>query len=157
MNQRGFISLSLTGYIALGSLAVITLVSGYAYIQTKRLEACKAEHRAFVSEVERLGLEAKEKAKKQEAQDKLKKEKADAELKKLRSANAEFKRLRDSDTHNRRLPEAPRETPRPDLACFDRSSLESAYGELVKGLRGLADEGTENTLRLKSAVDWAAQ
>ena len=152
--QKGFIQLSLTGYIALGCAAVISVVSAYAYIQTKRLEACKSEFQVFKSEVERLGLEAKAKAKQQEAQDKLKKEKADEELRKLRIDNAKFKRLRDSSS-SRGLPQAPRETSRPDLACFDRPSLESAYGELVKELRGLADEGTENTLRLKSAVEWA--
>jgi hypothetical protein len=61
--QKGFIFNSL--YIALGSLAVITLVSGYAYIQTKRLGACKTEFQVFKSEVERLGKEAQEKVNKE--------------------------------------------------------------------------------------------
>lgn len=150
--QKGFIFNSL--YIALGSLAVITLVSGYAYIQTKRLEACKTEFQVFKSEVERLGNEAKVKAEFTNKQNLKLKEKADEELRKLRISNAEFKRLRDSSS-SRGLPQAPSDSRKPDLACFDRPSIESAYGELVKGLRGLADEGTENTLRLKSAVEWA--
>ncbi len=153
--QKGFIFPSLYIYLGLG--AVILLLGIGLKVQSSRLESCKAEFQTFKSEVERLGLEAKEKAKKQEALDKLKKDKADAELRKLRSANAEFKRLRDSDTSRRRLPPAPAETSRPDLSCFDRSELERAYGELVKEVRGIADEGTEATISLDAAKQWASE
>ena len=153
--KNGFITLPLTGYIALGSLAVITLVSGYAYIQTKRLEACKAEHKAFVSEVERLGNEAKVKADLTNKQNLKLKEQADEDLRKLRIDNAEFKRLRDSNPPSRRLPGPEADSKRPDLSCFDRPELERAYGELVKELRGIADEGTEATIGLNTAKRWA--
>lgn len=157
MNSKGFISLSLTGYIYLGLGAVILLLGLAVKVQSSRLESCKEEHRAFIAQTERLGLEAKAKAKQIEAQDKLKKEVADNELKKLRSANAEFKRLRDSNPGERRLPKPPAETRRPDLSCFDRTELERAYGELVKEVRGIADEGTEATLSLDTAKQWASQ
>lgn len=153
--QKGFIQLTLMGYIAIGAAVIIGLMGIALKVQSARLESCKAEHKAFVSEVERLGKEAKDKADETNEKNRKLKEQADAELKKLRADNDKFKRLRDNSP-SRGLPEAPRETRRPDLACFDRPSLESAYGELVKGLRELSDEGTENTLRLKSAVEWAS-
>lgn len=153
--QKGFISLSPTGYIALGCAALVGLVSLYAYVQTSRLDACKSNYEAFVSETERLGKEAEIKVKQIEAENKLKKEKADAELNKLRLDNAEFKRLRDSDTRERGLPKAAPGSRNPTLSCFDRASLESAYGELVKELRGIADEGTEATIGLDTVKRWA--
>ena len=152
MKQKGFINLSL--YITLGMGAIILIFGTLLKVQSSRLETCKAEHKAFVSEVERLGLEAKEKVKQQEVKDKLKKEVADAELKKLRADNAEFKRLRDG-SGERRLPQAPADSRNPELSCFDRTTLESAYGELVKGLRIIADEGTEATLILDTVKRWA--
>jgi hypothetical protein len=154
LSNRGFISLPLSGYIALGAAAIIAVVSAYAYIQTNRLEACKQEHAAFVAQVKAAGDAAKVKA---DAENKLnleRKKRNEAELRKLRLANAEFKRLRDN-APSRRLPEAPADSRNPELSCFDRTELERAYGELVKGLRGLADEGTESTLALDSVKRWA--
>ena len=151
--QKGFIFNSL--YIALGCAAVITLISGYAYIQTKRLEACKSEFQVFKSEVERLGLEAKAKVKQQEAQDKLKKEAADNELKKLRLANTDLsKRLRDNAGSSFLSREAPA-AGSPDLTCFNSAELDGALRDFAKRSAELVIEGTENTLRLKSAVEWA--
>lgn len=152
--QRGFIQLSLMGYMTLAFGVIVLGLSIALKVQSSRLESCKAEHQLFVSQVERLGKEAKEKAKQVEAQDKLRFKKAEDEIKKLRSDNDKFKRLRDSDTRSRRLPEAPKDSVRPDLSCFDRTALESAYGELVKELRGLADEGTEATIGLDTAKRW---
>ena len=133
---------------------IVLILGTLLKVQSSRLESCKAEHKAFVSEVERLGNEAKAKAKLIESQNQLKKEKADAELSKLRSDNAEFKRLRDSASE-RGLPQAPADSRDPELACFDRPTLESAYGTLVKGLRGIADEGTEATIGLDAVKRWA--
>lgn len=154
--QKGFISLPLSGYIALGAAAIITLVSAYAYIQTSRLEAVKQEYEGFRTQVKTLGEAAKLKAEAENKLNKERKEKADVELKKLRLANAEFKRLRDS-APSRRLPEAPANSRNPELSCFDRPELERAYGELVKELRGIADEGTESTLALDSVKRWAQE
>jgi hypothetical protein len=150
--QKGFILPS--GYIMLGMGAVILILGMLLKVQSSRLETCKAEHKAFVSEVERLGKEAKEKVKLTEEANLRKKEKADVELKRLRADNAEFKRLRDG-SGERRLPQAPADSRNPELSCFDRSSLESAYGELVKELRAIADEGTEATIGLDTAKRWA--
>jgi len=58
--QKGFIQLSLTGYIYLGFTVAMLITLAMLKVQTLRLESCKAEHAAFVANVERLGLEAKE-------------------------------------------------------------------------------------------------
>ena len=150
--QKGFIFPSLYIYLGLG--LIVLGLSTAVYVQSSRLESCKAEYRAFVSETERLGKEAEIKVKQIEAENKLKKEKADAELNKLRLDNAEFKRLRDN-AGSRRLPEAPANSRNPALSCFDRAELERAYGELVKELRGIADEGTEATIGLDTVKRWA--
>ena len=151
--QKGFIFPSLYIYLGLG-LIVLTL--GIAVkVQSSRLETCKLEHQAFVNEVESIGKEAKFKALQIEAENKLKKENADESLRKLRIANDEFKRLRDNAS-GRELPAPPADSRNPSLSCFDRPELERAYGELVKDLRGIADEGTEATIGLDSVKMWAA-
>jgi len=153
--QKGFIQLSLMGYIAIGAAVIIGLMGIALKVQTSRLESCKAEHKSFVSEVERLGNEAKVKADLTNKQNLKLKEQADEDLRKLRIDNAEFKRLRDSNPPSRRLPGPEADSKRPDLSCFDRPELERAYGELVKELRGIADEGTEATIGLNTAKRWA--
>lgn len=153
--QKGFIFNSL--YIALGSIAVIALVSGYAYVQTKRLEACKAEFQVFRSEVERLGLEAKAKTKQQEAQDKLKKDKADAEFKKLRSVNADLsKRLRDN-ARSDFVPPTGSVAGITERACFDQSAIDSAIKRFAERAAGIAEEGQGAIDSLNNAKRWAAQ
>ncbi len=110
MKNKGFINLSLTGYVALGALAVALTVSGYAYIQTKRLEACKAEFQAFKSEVERLGKEAQEKVKREiERQEKVTKDVSTDYEKRLNYLRDTYNRLRDSRSGGvPSIPEAPR-------------------------------------------------
>lgn len=153
--QKGFIQLTLSGYIIAGLTVALLISAAMLKVQSSRLESCKAEFQTFKSEVERVGKEAEIKVKQIEAENKLKKEQADNELKKLRLDNAEFKRLRDSNPSERGLPKAPADSRNPALSCFDRTSLESAYGELVKELRGIADEGTEATIGLDTVKRWA--
>jgi len=108
--QKGFIFNSL--YIALGSLAVISLVSGYAYIQTKRLEACKSEFQVFKSEVERLGKEAQEKVNKEiERQKKVTKDVStdyETRLNLLRDTYARLRDQRSGSGSMSSIPNAPR-------------------------------------------------
>ena len=134
----------------------ITLILGISLkVQSSRLESCKAEHKAFVSEVERLGLEAKEKAKQVEAQDKLRKEVADENLRKLRIANSELsKRVRDNASASV-LPQAPSGSRNPELSCFSRSELDGALSSFTRGTTELIIEGTEATLSLDTVKRWA--
>lgn len=153
--KNGFITLSLTGYIALGCAAVISVVSAYAYIQTKRLEACKSEFQVFKSEVERLGLEAQKKKLQIEAQDKLKKEKADEELRKLRMVNGDLsKRLRDN-ADSSFVPRTSSSTNEPERACFDQYSIDSAIKRFAERAAGIAEEGQSAIDSLNNAKRWA--
>lgn len=146
--QKGFIFPSLYIYLGLGAV-ILTLGMVIKY-QSVRLELADQ----FKTSVESLGEAARKEKKRIEAQNKLNKEKADETLRKLRSDNDKFKRLRDN-AGSRGLPKPPAETRRPDLSCFDRTELERAYGELVKEVRGIADEGTEATIGLNTAKQWA--
>lgn len=144
--QKGFIFPSL--HIALIS-GVIVLVLGIALkVQSSRLESCKAEHKAFVSSVERL-------AKEQKLTNKVKKQKADDELKKLKSVNSDLsKRVRDNANSSFVQPSTT--TGKPDLACFSRAELDAALQRFTGRTAELIVEGTENTLNLDNAKQWAA-
>jgi len=151
--QKGFIFNSL--YIALGSLAVITLVSGYAYIQTKRLEACKTEFQVFKSEVERLGNEAKVKSELINKQNLKLKEKADEELRKLRISNADLsKRVRDN-AGSSFVPRTEASTGKSDLACFDTEALDGAIKRFAERVTGITEQGQSAVTELDNAKRWA--
>ena len=89
---------------------------------------------------------AEKAARTQEAADKQAKEKSDAAHQvALDSLNASIAKLR-SDADRRRAAFLPATAPTSsgaDTACFDRPLYLGAYGNLVEGLRGLANEGTK--------------
>ena len=97
-------------------------------------------------------------ARAKEAADKLAKDTADAEHKAaVDRLNASIAKLR-ADADRRRaafLPATPAATASSDTACFDRAKYLGAYGDLVEGLRGLADEGTHAVADLNTAKKWA--
>lgn len=151
--QKGFIFPSLYIYLGLG-LIVLTL--GIALkVQSSRLESCKAEHKAFVSEVERLGNEAKLKAKQVDQENKLKKEKADEDLRKLRSANNELsKRVRDNSRSSFVPPTGP-VTGKPETACFDQGAIDGAIKRFAERVTGIVEQGQEAITDLNNAKQWA--
>lgn len=63
--QKGFIQLTLSGYIITGLTVALLINLAMLKIQSSRLEACKTEFQVFKSEVERLGKEAQEKVNKE--------------------------------------------------------------------------------------------
>jgi hypothetical protein len=163
----GFVQLSLMGWGML-ILGLIILILGMALkVQSSRLhsekeahEATKIQYRTFVSETKRRGEAAAKKAKAQEAADRKRKEAADAENKRLRNDNVALtRRLRDANPPRSELPEAPASSSRPDLICLDRAEYQRENGKaiarLFEGARGLADEGTANTIDLDTAKRWA--
>ena len=153
--QKGFIFPSLYIYLGLG--AVILFLGLALKVQSSRLESCKAEHKAFVSEVERLGLEAKEKAKQQEAKDKLKKEKADAELSRLRADNAALAdRLRDNSGRSF-LSSGEASTRIPESSCLNAGVVDSALRDFTGRVAELIVEGQDAVDSLNNAKRWAAQ
>ena len=101
---------------------------------------------------------AEEQSRAKEAADKLAKDSADAEHKAaVDRLNSTISKLR-ADADKRRasfLPAAPAATTSTDTACFDRPQYLGAYGSLVEGLRGLANEGSQAVTDLDSAKKWA--
>ena len=155
--QAGFLSLGITGYIALGAAVIIAGISAYAYIQTARLEAVKQEYAAFQAQVKANGEAAEKAAREKEAEDKAKTEKINRENKRLHADNAALNRkLRDKHPAGSGLPETPTNTKRPDLTCLARDELRGAYGKLVTELRAIADQCAADAVDLQSARQWAA-
>ena len=156
MNQRGFIQLPLMAWGAIAAGAVILSLTGAVYVQTLRLASCKAEFAEFKGGVEAIGKAAEKAAKDKAMQDKLFKEKADAQnTSALASLRATVKRLRDASPSGSFVPPAPAGASRPDLACYSRPEYLGATGNLVEGLRRLADEGAEAAVGLNTAKEWA--
>ena len=127
-----------------------------------RYDALKADFDAFRGGVAALGKAAQDRATKQAAEDRTRKEQADAENRRSTdSLRADIKRLRDAADRARPsgLPSAPAGSSRPDLLCLDRAEYQREDGilteRLLQGARGLADEGSKNTVDLNTAREWA--
>jgi hypothetical protein len=116
----------------------------------------EAKLAAFTESVRAEGIKAQAMANARIAADRQRKETADREREKtIANLGARITSMRNANTNADRVPPAPASSPRPDLACFDRAEYQRAYGEFVKGLRGLADEGTAATVDLDNAKGWA--
>lgn len=143
-------------YVAIGLGFLLTLAAAYFYGHHVGYAAEKAEFDKFVAKTEALGIAAQAKADQQKADDKLAKEKADANnAQTVAALTFTIDRMRNSRPAGNLVPAAPAGSKRPDLICFDREAYKSAYGGLVKELRGLADEGTKSTIDLNTAKTWA--
>lgn len=156
VKQRGF---ALMGYAVLAAVVVIGALGISLKVQTSRLESVKAEYAQFKGGVEALGKAAEAATKAKEAADNERKVKADAENKATAAANArtisELRHQRDS-ARSGFLSSTPSNSRCPDKqTCFDSADLQRAYGDLVKEVRGLADEGTAVTIDLDTAKRWA--
>jgi hypothetical protein len=108
--QKGFIQLTLSGYIITGLTVVLLISAAMLKIQSSRLEACKSEFQVFKSEVERLGKEAQEKVNKEiERQKKVTKDVSSDYEKRLNYLRDTYTRLRDSRSGSMpSIPNAPR-------------------------------------------------
>lgn len=113
---------------------------------------------AFRTEVNVKGTAAKDAAAKQTQLDKLLKEKTDADYeKRVAVLGGTVSRLRrEANARGSGVPAASPTSKRPDLFCTDRTEYSRAYGELVEGVRKLADEGSEGALIVKALQEWSA-
>ena len=155
--QKGFISLSLTGYIALGLGSIILIMGMLLKFQSSRIESCQKEHAEFVARVEALGLEAQKQKLAQEARDKLNKQKADNELKKLRSANADLSKRMRSDTNRSFLSREASPAGKPETACFKPDELDRAIQSFASRTAELIELGQNAVTDLQVSRDWANQ
>lgn len=143
-------------YGVIGIALMLAMLGTYFKGRHDGAESVQARFDVFVAKTEALGAEAQRRADQQKADDKLAKEKADADnLKTVAALNGAIVGLRNARPAGNLVPAAPAGSRRPDLICFDRQAYQSAYGGLVKELRGIADEGTAATVNLDTAKLWA--
>ena len=103
-----------------------------------------------------VGEAQEERTKARIESDKRKKQEADSAHKtELARVTALVAGLRKSRPSSSFVPAAPSGASRPDLACYARPEYLGATGNLVEGLRRLADEGTEAAVGLNTAREWA--
>ena len=144
------LAISVAGNALLGKL----LISSHE--ATARVQQA---YDSFTAQVKVLGEEAQKKADAQKLADKQRKEKSDVEHTKavaaLTSTIGKLRSERDEGRNRDFLPAPATGATGADISCFDRPAYLSAYGGLVKGLRGLADEGTSATMSLDDAKRWA--
>ena len=143
-------------YVMLG-LGILILILGMSLaVQSARLKAEKAEHKAFVAEVKGVGLVAQAKADRQKKDDIARERQANAENTKsvaaLRAAN---KQLRDERAGRNILPAPSPGAASPERITFDRAELESALRRLDAGVSSLVAEGDEARVNLDTAKGWA--
>ena len=152
MKQRGFIIPSPTMLLA-GALAAACIVVA---VQTWRLDSLQEEHAGFVADVKAKGDEQASKAKEiDEKHAKIVKEKDD-ELSTARTKFAsDVKRLRDKHSSGSPVPEAPADSSKPSLACFDRTELNGALRAFLSEIDGFIIEGQSCAIELNNAREWA--
>ena len=156
VKHRGFITLQICGYVALGMGVTMLALGAYAKIQTSRLDAVKAEYASFVAQVKVLGEEAERKAKQKEAQDKLRKEKSDAETKTaIAGFRATIKRLRDADASSRFVSPAPAGSRSPQIACYGRERLNQEISGFTREATDILAELGAAAVELNGAKEWA--
>ena len=158
MNQSGFIlpPLGITFYAALAAGVIIVGLSIALKVQSSRLEATKAEYAGFVAQTKAIGDAQVLKTKETEAKhERIVKEK-DNELSLARTRfNDDVKRLRDTNTSRRSVPEAPTNSVKPHLACFDRAELDAAIRSFTGEIGEIAVKGESCTIDLNNAKEWA--
>ena len=152
------------GGFVMGS-PLIYLIAGIAFLAALTGAYYKIHHDGYEQGLQEVTVKwqaanaaAEKQAREKEVLDKQAKEKADAENQKAVSdLNATIGKLR-ADANKRRtnfLPATPTATASSDTACFNRPEYLGAYGSLVEGLRGLADEGSKAVTDLNTAKTWA--
>jgi len=147
------------GYAAIGAAVAIGVLAVALKVQTSRLEACKADHAAFVAMVRMEGERAEKAAKLKEAEDKKRKETVDADLNRARRDLAgladAYRSLRDSRARSGFLPAPASGAGSASRACFDRGELERTLGAIDAGGGRIAEEGDAARIGLDNAKRWA--
>lgn len=144
-----------TKWLYIGAGGLVLALALALFVQTERLDRTRTAFTTYKASVVALGEQAQRDAEAQAAKDRLNKDAADAAYERLKRDHvAAVKRMRQQPGSGA-VPPAPAGSLRPELACYDRPIFERAYGDLVAGVRVLADEGTEATVGLNTARNWA--
>lgn len=159
LRSRGFIALPIGAYAAIGAFVAIAVLGVALKVQTSRLDACKADHAAFVAMVRMEGERAEKLAKEKEAHDKKRKESADADLTKARRDLAgvvdAYRSLRDARSRSGFLSAPAPGAASPERVTLDRAVLERTLGEIDAVGAGIAQEGDQARIGLDAAKRWA--
>ena len=143
--KKGFIQLSLMGWLTIGSAAVILFLGVSLKIQTARLHAEQEAHKAFVANVVRLGKEQQEKIKaEKKRQEQVNKERVKGYEKRLADINSAYQRLLGASGSGG-LPPVPDPAPTTDAAARDK--------QLLDVLR----HSDEQTARLIELQEWVRE
>lgn len=147
-----------------GALGVALLLSlagnGYLWL---RVDNVKLQHKTFKAQVAANAEIAKVEIEKREFWNKENLRVANEKLKLLFAKHdADIKRVRaDADRRaaSRRLPEAPKESSRPDLMCLDREQFERGIRERINRLRErirrIADRCTASSVKYQALCEWS--
>jgi hypothetical protein len=136
--QKGFIQLSLMGYLTIG-FSIIVLSLGIALkVQTSRLESCQENHTRFLTEVERLGNEAQVKVKQEiERQKKVTKDASTDYETRLNLLRDTYARLRDQRSGSGSMPSIPNAPRSIDEVSADSIPLAGICAETTQQLNSL--------------------
>jgi len=155
MTQRGFIQLSLLGWVAVGAIAVIAGLSLWIKVEKASHASTKKEYALFVAEVKTAGDAAKKRADAENKLNQERKEKSDRAYKKLLADNQSLnKRLRDNAAGSV-LPSPGPSAGSLETACFGRPELDSALRRFTEGTAELAITGQQAVDELNNAKRWA--
>lgn len=146
--------------------AVLVLVL-FMYVKG-RIDGVQAEKRntaqvqalfdRFVAETEAEGLrQAAETKRINEKNDKALQEANDHEKAAIAAADRANALLLQERSRRRVLPEPPKDSRRPDLACYNRAEFESEIRALTAAVSGLLAEGGNYAIELKIGEEWAAR
>lgn len=139
------------------SIGLITGFAGAWNWQSSKVEAITVKYSSFVEDTKILGKAAEADTKAKDTRNQSNKLKADHEnTLALATLRTDIKRLRDSRASSSYLPSAPSTTSDPDKICFDRTELDQSIRDFDKGLQVLVDSGSETTVNLNTAKQWAA-
>lgn len=152
LRTLGFITLPLSWWVIIGLSAALAL-SGIAYkLQGSRLESAQK----LIVQMEEAGRQAEIFAKVRDKENKERKEKADANHKRdIAKLRADIARLRKPTSGGSMSPNPSGSQCPKGQVCFDAAEYQRAHGEFATEARGLADEGSEIAVDLKTAQEWA--
>jgi hypothetical protein len=148
--------------VLVASIALaVGLLTGFAGAwnwQSSKVEAITLKHGTFVESTRLLGRAAEADTKQKDSRNQANKTKADHENKlALDTLRIDIKRLRDSRASSSYLPSPTSTTISSDLACFDRTELESAIRLFDDEVAGIVSKGDEATVDLNTAKRWATE
>lgn len=151
-----------------GAIGVALLVAALGIavkVQTARLDACQAEHAAYVAQVDALGQAAAKEAKTRETANLKAKERADNESarakRNLAGVYDAYQRLLHAEAGRSPVPAAAPGAADPDLACFSRAALDrglaGADATLQAGAVAILRRGDQAIVDLNTAKAWAKE